>query len=82
MNQGISWIHPCIPDIPQHVSASGYHLQGVVGALEATQGISVLWAYTDYDRSSVANCRGMSFHNWPHGTDCNPHTSTIQILLE
>jgi hypothetical protein len=26
----------------------------VVGALEATQAMSVLWAYTDYDPSSVA----------------------------
>jgi hypothetical protein len=31
--QGTSWIYSCIPDLPQHVSASGYHLQGVVGAL-------------------------------------------------
>jgi hypothetical protein len=30
------------------------HLLGVVGALEATQAMTVLWAYTDYDPSSVA----------------------------
>jgi hypothetical protein len=35
----------------QHISASGCHLQGVVGALEATQVISVLWMYVDYDSS-------------------------------
>jgi hypothetical protein len=30
---------------------------------------SVLWAYTDYDSSCVASCRGMdTFHNWPHRT--------------
>jgi hypothetical protein len=32
--------------------------RGVVGALEATQVVSVLWAYTDYDPSIVASCRG------------------------
>jgi hypothetical protein len=32
--------------------------RGVVGALEATQVIAILWAYTDYDPSSVASCRG------------------------
>jgi hypothetical protein len=42
--------------LPQHVSANGCHLQGVVGALKATQAVSVLWAYTDYDPSSVASC--------------------------
>jgi hypothetical protein len=57
MRQGTSWIYLCIPDLPQHVSASGCHLQGVVGALGATQVISVLWAYTDYDPSTVATCR-------------------------
>jgi hypothetical protein len=39
---------------PTHVSANGCHLQGVVGALEATQAVSVLWAYTNL--SSVASC--------------------------
>jgi hypothetical protein len=33
------------PDLPQHVSARDCHLQGVAGAVEATQVISVLWAY-------------------------------------
>jgi hypothetical protein len=56
MRQGTSWIYPYIPDLSQHVSASGSHLQRVVGALETTQVISVLWAYTDYDPSSVASC--------------------------
>jgi hypothetical protein len=28
-----------------------WHLQGVVGALEATQTVFVLWGYTDYDPS-------------------------------
>jgi hypothetical protein len=45
---------------PQHVSASGCQFQGAVGVSEATQAVSVLWAYTDYDPSSVASCRGMS----------------------
>jgi hypothetical protein len=57
MRQGTSWIYECVSDLPQHVSASGFHLQGVVGALEATQVMSVLWAFTDYDPSSVASCR-------------------------
>jgi hypothetical protein len=60
MRQGTSLIYECIPDLPQHVSASGCHLQGVVSALEATQVISVLWAYTGYDPSSVASCRGVA----------------------
>jgi hypothetical protein len=42
MRQGIIWIYECILDLPQHVSASGCHLQGVVGALGATQVIYVL----------------------------------------
>jgi hypothetical protein len=37
----------------------GRHLQGVVDALLAAQAMSVLWAYTGYDPSSVASCRGM-----------------------
>jgi hypothetical protein len=40
--------------LSRHVSANGCHLQGVVGALEASQAMSVLRAYTDYDPSSVA----------------------------
>jgi hypothetical protein len=35
--------------LPRHVSANACLLQGVVGALQATQAMSVLWAYTDYD---------------------------------
>jgi hypothetical protein len=54
MPQGTIWIYSCIPDLPQHVSASGCHFQGAVGTLEATQAIFVLWAYTDYNPSSVA----------------------------
>jgi hypothetical protein len=45
------------PSLP-HVSANVCHLQGVVVALEAIQAVSV-WAYTGYDLSSVASCRGM-----------------------
>jgi hypothetical protein len=45
--------------LPRHVSASGCHFQGVVGALQATQAMSALWAYTGYDPSSVASCRGI-----------------------
>jgi hypothetical protein len=44
--------------LPRHVSASGCYLQGVVGALKATQVMSVLWVCTDYDSSCMANCRG------------------------
>jgi hypothetical protein len=51
--------------LPRHVSVSGRHLQGVVGAL-ATQAMSVLWAYTDNDPSSVANCCGM-YHSMTTG---------------
>jgi hypothetical protein len=47
--------------LPRHVSANGCLLQGVVGALEATKVMSVLWAYTGYDSSFVASC-GM----YPH----------------
>jgi hypothetical protein len=59
MRQRTSWIYSCIPGLPQHVSASGFHLHGAVGALEATQVISVLWAYTGYDPSSAASCSGI-----------------------
>jgi hypothetical protein len=48
--------------LPRHVSASGCHLQGVLGALEANQAMSVLWAYTYYGPSSVASCRGNGNH--------------------
>jgi hypothetical protein len=34
--------------------------QGVVRASEATQAISVLWMYMDYDLSSVVSCTGMA----------------------
>jgi hypothetical protein len=45
---------------PNIFRASGCHLQGVVGALEATQVISVLWANTDYDPLKMATtCRNM-----------------------
>jgi hypothetical protein len=43
--------------LPRHVSAIGCHLHGVVGDLEATQVMSVLWECTNYDPSSVASCR-------------------------
>jgi hypothetical protein len=43
MRQGTSWIYYYILDLPQHVSASGCHLHGLVSALEATQAMSVLW---------------------------------------
>jgi hypothetical protein len=49
--------------IPRNISANGCRLQGVVGILSATQVRSVLWAYTDYDSSYVASCRG-------HSTTC------------
>jgi hypothetical protein len=45
MRQGTSWIYSCIPDLAQHVSASGCRLQGVVGALQATQVISIKYKY-------------------------------------
>jgi hypothetical protein len=40
----------------QHVIAI---FKGVIVTLEATQAISVLWMYMDYDSSSVVSCRGM-----------------------
>jgi hypothetical protein len=48
--------------LPRHFSAIGCHLQGVIGALEATHVISVLWARTDYDPFGVASCRGHDKH--------------------
>jgi hypothetical protein len=41
--------------LPQHVSASRCHHQGVVVTLEATQK-SVVWMYVDYSLSSMASC--------------------------
>jgi hypothetical protein len=35
--------------------ANGCHFQGVVGALEATQVVSTLLVYVDYDPSSMAS---------------------------
>jgi hypothetical protein len=67
MRQGASGFYSCIPSLPQHVSANGYHLQGIVGALEATQVVSVLWACTDDDPSSMASCGMYSVH--AHNTD-------------
>jgi hypothetical protein len=55
----------CIPDLPQHVTASGCHLHGVIGVLEAAQVISVLWAYTDYtDTTLVASKAPMTPCRW------------------
>jgi hypothetical protein len=48
-----------ILDLPQHVSASHCYHQGVVVTSEATQAISVLWMYMDYDQSRLVSCRGM-----------------------
>jgi hypothetical protein len=56
MRKGTSGFINMFQILPRHVSASGCHFQGVVGALEATQAVSVLWAYTDCDPSSVASC--------------------------
>jgi hypothetical protein len=65
-----------------HVSTRGCHLQGVVGTLEATQAVSVLWAYTGYGLSSVASCGHFRVNNWTHWTDHNPMTTghTGQII--
>jgi hypothetical protein len=63
MRQGTSGFCNAFQVLPQHVSASGCHLQGVVGALEANQAVSVLWACTDYDPSRGAICSGMSDRN-------------------
>jgi hypothetical protein len=46
MHRGSSKIYWCILDLPQHVSASHCHHQGVVVTSEATQAISVLWLYS------------------------------------
>jgi hypothetical protein len=45
----VDFINVFLQILPRHVSASGCHLQVVVGALQVTQAMSVLWAYTDYD---------------------------------
>jgi hypothetical protein len=50
MLRGSTRIYRCILDLPQHVSASHCHHQRVVVTSEATQAISVLWMYMDYDR--------------------------------
>jgi hypothetical protein len=44
--------------LPLHASASGCHLQWVVGALQATQVMLCVWVYTGYDLSSVATTTG------------------------
>jgi hypothetical protein len=44
---------------PNMFPANGCHLQGAVSTLAATQAMSVLWAYMDYDSSSVPSCRGL-----------------------
>jgi hypothetical protein len=49
--------------LPRHVSARSCHHQGVVGALEATQAMSELWTYTDYDPPSVVCCRATVNNN-------------------
>jgi hypothetical protein len=89
MRQGSSWIYECIPDLPQHVSASGCYVQAVVGPLEATQAVSVLWAYMDYDPSSVASCCGTYrrvYSGFSSCGDCQffytlPHSSVISTVL-
>jgi hypothetical protein len=55
MLPGSSRIYWYILYLPQHVSASHCHHQGVVVTSEATQAISVLWMYMDYDPSSVVS---------------------------
>jgi hypothetical protein len=45
--------------LPQHVSASHYHHQGVVCTSQATQAMSEVWMYMDFKLSSVASCRGI-----------------------
>jgi hypothetical protein len=45
--------------LPRHVRQVVAIFRGVVDALQATRAMSVLWAYTGYDPSSVASCRGM-----------------------
>jgi hypothetical protein len=59
MHQGSSRIYWCILNLPQHVSASHCHHQGIVVTSEATQVMSVLWMYMDYNLSSVVSCRRM-----------------------
>jgi hypothetical protein len=54
MRQGTSGFYSCTSSLPQHVSTNDCHLQGIVSALEATQVISVLRAYTDYDPDTPA----------------------------
>jgi hypothetical protein len=63
-----------ILDLPQHVSASHYHNHGGVVTSEATQAISVLWMYMDYNSSGVASCGRM----WPRShLSTSDHTGRI-----
>jgi hypothetical protein len=79
MRQGTSWIYLCIPDLPQHVSAGSCHLQGVVGALEATQVISVLWVNTDKDPFGVTSC--LAVCNNHHLRNCLARTIMLDIII-
>jgi hypothetical protein len=64
MRRGCSRIYWCILDLPQQISSSHCHHQVVIVTSEATQEISVLWMYMDYDPISVVSCRGKE-HNLP-----------------
>jgi hypothetical protein len=71
MHRGSSSIYWCILDLPQHVSASHCHHQGVIVTSEATQAISVLWMYMDYDSSSVVSCQGMQRREYSGFSSCS-----------
>jgi hypothetical protein len=62
--------------LPQHVSANGCHLQGVVGAFKLHKQCLCVWACADYDPSRVASCdiRGifLPVSKAVHSSDIHP----------
>jgi hypothetical protein len=70
MRRGSSRIYWCNLDLPQHVSASHCHHQGVVVIKEATQVISVFWVYMDYDPSTTDHTGGIVIHIHPQYRYC------------
>jgi hypothetical protein len=67
--------------LPQHVSANHCHHQEVVVSSEATQAISVLCMYMDYDSSSVVSCRGMQPRVYCGFSSCGPTTTSTHLLV-
>jgi hypothetical protein len=75
MRRNSSMIHWYTPDFTPTCFRNSFPSSWSRNASDATQVISVLWMYMDYNLSSVASCRGMRpmVHN-PYSTS----TSTTQ----